>query len=198
MSIKVSTNYDYGYTTASSMSSSSSSSKWKSTPKPIWNAQPAPAAPVPESNPNWQNWQHQNNNVPAQPGLGEPQQYYAPVNDYENATPHLAQNPTSSEMTNASSYISYLVDQLNSVKDKLEEAEEKIRVLSDEKKIGDMFERVKKADEQMKAIGNNQAFDTVKEYLISSIDKFLSEKKLEETEKMSSKEIFDRATGYEA
>lgn len=118
------------------------------------------------------------------------QQYYVPqkqnpINDYENATPSYAnpsypqadfsdhykdvpRSPTTAELSNASSYISYLVEQLNQTKDKLEKAEEKIKILE------------------------SKDIKQYKEYLISSIDKFLAERTDAET--ITGKDILDRAT----
>ncbi len=170
MSIKIMTttgqaaNYDYGYTIASSGSSSSSSSRKPAAKPSLWEN----TAPT-------NTWQT----------APQPQHYANPVNDYENATPQAAfpdpsgymehapapaLSPTTAELSNASSYISYLVDQLNKAKDKLEKAEEKIKILE----------------------SKDDSFKQYKEHLISSIDKFLAERVDRET--ISGKEIFERAT----
>lgn len=171
MSIKImATNYG---SSASSASSSSSSSK-KASLRP-----PATPSPSPWNTPTSNTWQ---TTAPAQPGLGQPQQYqqyHSPINEYENATPNLTDpsgyrdvppSPTTAELSNASSYISYLVEQLNKAKEKLEKAEEKIKILE----------------------GKDDSFIQYKEYIISSIDKFLAERT--DAEAISGKEIFEQAT----
>jgi hypothetical protein len=191
MSIKITTqttkNYDYGYTVASSASSSSGSSNKYGSSGSSSNSSSnlhakkgAMGIGTLATPSNWQS------TVTYQQPAYQPQPYN-PVNDYENATPDgwpkvatspyeeaphaeaAPHSPTSTELNNASSYISYLVNQLNEAKDKLEKAEEKIVILE-------------KAD-----------FKQYKEYLISSIDKFLAERSTGET--LSAKEIFQMATG---
>lgn len=157
MSIRITNqaaNYDYGYTVASSASSSSSSSSYKPTKAPPTPSLTASSL-VPAIAPIW----------------GEPEyQYHSQVNEYENAAPPFpnpdAPNPTMAELSNASSYISYLAEQLNVTKDKLEKAEEKIKMLE------------------------NNDIKEYKEYIISSIDEFLASRTNKEA--MSGREIFEK------
>ena len=115
------------------------------------------------------------------------------INEYEKSAPAIASIAHIEQDKNASSYISYLIDQINEMKEKLEVAEKKIKILSQEKGIEEIVKQLVEANNRasLAEATSKKSKEEWKDFLVKQIDEFLVAKK--EAMSMTPEEIFANA-----